>query len=118
MESKFLFRPKPVVLTHDQAQLGMCLETLDAVNDLHVCLLQLAGPFNISRFVIQDKHEYKHVVYNAKVNIYRQRGAPVYLGLQSSDMEGFNTVNRASVKPPAPHAPAVGVVEFLKAKSV
>ena len=55
--------------------------------------------FNISRYVIRDKHDFKHVVYNAKVNIYRQRGAPIYLGRQSNDLADFETVTRAAVSP-------------------
>lgn len=65
--------------------------------------------FNISRYIIRDKHDYKHSVYNAKVNIYRQRGAPIYLGRQSSDLENFETVNRAAVNPSESSA---SVIEF------
>ena len=57
------------------------------------------GKFNVSRYIIRDKHEYQHVVYNAKVNIYRQRGAPIYLGRQSNDLADFETVTRAAVSP-------------------
>ena len=65
--------------------------------------------FNIIRYVIRDKHDYKHVVFNAKVNIYRQRGAPVYLGRQSCDLENFKTINRAALNRPAV---STEVIEF------
>ena len=65
--------------------------------------------FNISRYVIRDKHDYKHVVYNSKVNIYRQTGAPIYLGRQTSDLADFEAVKRAVVTSPKPTA---GVVEY------
>ena len=65
--------------------------------------------FNISRYVIRDKHDYKHIVYNSKVNIYRQSGAPIYLGRQTSDLADFETVKRTAITPPRP---AVEVVEF------
>lgn len=73
------------------------------------------GEFNISRYVIRDKHEYQHVVFNAKVNIYRQRGIPVYLGRQSCDLENFKTINRA----PLDQTPdKTGVIDFpLKRRS-
>ncbi|WP_201495972.1 hypothetical protein [Rubrivivax sp. A210] len=45
--------------------------------------------FGISEFEIEDKHHLRHRVYNAKVNIHRRPGAPVYLGLRDEDLGGF-----------------------------
>ena len=72
------------------------------------------GEFNITRYVIRSKHNYKHVVFNAKVNIYRQRGGPVYLGRQSFDLENFKNINRAALNQPTESA---GVIEFPLKKS-
>jgi len=63
--------------------------------------------FNISRYIIEDKHEFRHVVYNAKVNIYRQRGVPIYLGRQASDLDDFQIVNRADLNPALPTSEVV-----------
>ena len=93
-----------ITLSREKISTIKCYLTGDKTDD---------GEFGISRFVIQDKHDYKHVVYNAKVNIYRQRGAPLYLGLQSSDMEAFEAVNRAEV---FPSTPTTGVAEFPPSK--
>lgn len=65
--------------------------------------------FNISRFVIKDKHDYMHTVFNAKVNIYRQLGGPLYLGRLSSDLEHFKTVKRAAIDQSIESS---GVIEF------
>lgn len=47
------------------------------------------GSFGISEFEIEDKHRLHHRVYNAKVNIHRDGGAPLYLGLRDEDLERF-----------------------------
>lgn len=52
----------------------------------------LTGPkradetFDISRLKIVDKHGLSWRAYNAKVNIYRQRGQPIFLGLRHADL--------------------------------
>jgi len=48
-----------------------------------------AGEFGISEFEIADKHGLPHRVYNAKINIHRRAGEPVYLGLREEDLPGF-----------------------------
>lgn len=48
------------------------------------------GSFGISRFSIKDKHDICHDVFNAKMNVYRTEGDPIFLGLQHSDLEEFS----------------------------
>lgn len=45
--------------------------------------------FGISEYQIADKHGLPHRVYNAKINIHRLDGEPIYLGLREEDLEGF-----------------------------
>jgi hypothetical protein len=51
-----------------------------------------AGAFGISEFEISDKHGRLHRVYNAKINIHRRAGQPVYLGLREEDLLAFSAV--------------------------
>jgi hypothetical protein len=51
-----------------------------------------AGAFGISEFEISDKHGRPHRVYNAKINIHRRAGQPVYLGLREEDLLAFSAV--------------------------
>ena len=48
------------------------------------------GDFAIQKFLIADKHNLTRNVYNAKINIYRSGAEPVYLGLQSSELDSFD----------------------------
>ena len=57
--------------------------------------------FGISRFQLADKHGRLRNVYNAKVNIYRRGSSPIYLGLQTSDLDNFEIVQKEFVKPVA-----------------
>lgn len=50
---------------------------------------QDAEGFGISEFEIADKHGLPHRVYNAKINIHRRNGEPIYLGLREEDLESF-----------------------------
>jgi hypothetical protein len=45
--------------------------------------------FGISEFEIADKHGLPHRVYNAKINIHRREGEPIYLGLREEDLIAF-----------------------------
>ncbi len=49
--------------------------------------------FGVHRYSIADKHHRLRNVYNAKINIYRGEAAPVYLGLQTSDLKDFEVEN-------------------------
>lgn len=40
------------------------------------------GSYRVTRYKVADKHGLSHPVYNAKINIYRTDGEPVFLGLQ------------------------------------
>ena len=48
--------------------------------------------FAIKRYLISDKHGKTRYVYNAKVNIYRTHGEPIFLGVQTSDLGDFDFV--------------------------
>ena len=48
-----------------------------------------AGEFGISEFEIADKHGLPHRVYNAKINIHRRAGEPIFLGLREEDLPSF-----------------------------
>ncbi len=48
--------------------------------------------FAIKRYLITDKHGKTRYVYNAKVNIYRTNGEPIFLGVQTSDLGDFDFV--------------------------
>ena len=55
---------------------------------------QATGPgddpdFGISEFEIADKHGLLHRAYNAKINIHRRNGEPIYLGLREEDLDDF-----------------------------
>jgi hypothetical protein len=45
-----------------------------------------AGLWGISEYQIADKHGFIHRVYNAKINIHRRNGEPIYLGLREEDL--------------------------------
>lgn len=52
--------------------------------------------FGISEYEIHDKHGLSYRVYNAKINIHRRGGAPIYLGLRKDDLTGFQARTVAS----------------------
>lgn len=45
--------------------------------------------FNVSKYSISGKHGTTRYAYNAKINIYREKGPPVFLGLQESEIKGL-----------------------------
>ncbi len=47
------------------------------------------GDFGISEYEIEDKHHLRHLVYNAKINIHRDDGEPIFLGRRDEDLSGF-----------------------------
>ena len=47
------------------------------------------GEFTILKYLISDKHGKTRNVYNAKINIYRSGANPIFLGLQTSELDGF-----------------------------
>ncbi len=44
------------------------------------------GGFLVSRYRLTDKHGYTRDIFNAKINIYRREGEPIYLGIQDHDL--------------------------------
>jgi len=44
------------------------------------------GLWGISEYQMADKHGLIHRVYNAKINIHRRNGEPIYLGLREEDL--------------------------------
>lgn len=49
------------------------------------------GQFNIRRLHITDKHGLSRVAYNAKVNIYREAGKPILLGIEDKKLPTATT---------------------------
>jgi hypothetical protein len=51
------------------------------------------GGYGINRYVLTDKHGYSHHVFNAKVNIHRGKGIPIFLGLQETELTDFDVAD-------------------------
>ena len=49
--------------------------------------------FAVHRYRVTDKHGYSRNVFNAKINIYRSGGDPIFLGMQEKDLGGFERVD-------------------------
>jgi hypothetical protein len=77
--------------------------TLDQLNGLNIsggnitnilCYLTgprlPGGPFMVNRYYLRDKHGTTRAVYNAKINIHRDRAETIFLGRQQEDLEKFN----------------------------
>lgn len=50
------------------------------------------GRFGINRYLIGDKHGLTRKVYNAKVHIHRKNEPALFLGIQDSEMDGFEAI--------------------------
>jgi len=50
------------------------------------------GRYPVNRYHIHDKHGTVRVVYNAKINIHRERAEPIYLGNRREDLTSFAAV--------------------------
>ncbi len=64
----------------------------DEIEDIRVYLTgekRDDGEFGIKKYRIADKHGRTRNVYNAKINIYRSQAEPIYLGIQTSELDGF-----------------------------
>jgi len=48
-----------------------------------------SGRFPVHRYHIHDKHGTSRTVYNAKINIHRERAEPIYLGVQREGLSAF-----------------------------
>ncbi len=53
---------------------------------------QKDGDFGIHKYRIKDKHGYARNVFNAKVNIHRISGQPIFLGIQDAALADFGIV--------------------------
>ena len=49
-----------------------------------------SGRYLVNRYHLRDKHGTMRTVYNAKINIHRDRAKPIFLGIQSEDLGAFN----------------------------
>jgi len=51
------------------------------------------GGFSVRRLEIHDKHGLTHHAFNAKVNIYRERAEPIYLGIEDRSLNRILHLN-------------------------
>ncbi|MBI3530486.1 MAG: hypothetical protein HY067_21275 [Betaproteobacteria bacterium] len=56
-----------------------------------------AGRYLVNRYHIVDKHGTTRTVYNAKINIHRENAEPIFLGIQSEDLQAFSTARVESL---------------------
>ena len=50
---------------------------------------QTDGSYAVKQYLVTDKHGYSRHVFNAKVNIHRSEGIPIYLGIQDAELDDF-----------------------------
>jgi hypothetical protein len=55
------------------------------------------GRYLVSRYHVRDKHGATRAVYNAKINIHRDKAEPIYLGIRSDDLDAFETAKVESL---------------------
>ena len=55
------------------------------------------GRYLVSRYHVRDKHGATRAVYNAKINIQRDKAEPIFLGIRSEDLSAFNTTKVESL---------------------
>lgn len=48
------------------------------------------GQFMVNRYYLDDKHGTTRAVYNAKINIHRDKPQPILLGIRNDDLRAFN----------------------------
>jgi hypothetical protein len=77
--------------------------TLDQLNGLDIagghieqirCYLtgptMRGGRYRVNRYHLSDKHGTVRTVYNAKINMHRDRGEPIFLGIRNDDLGAFS----------------------------
>ena len=69
---------KGLVLSGDAVDSIKCYLTGDRKDD---------GSFSIKKYLVTDKHDLTRNVYNAKINIYRENAAPIFIGVQDQELE-------------------------------
>lgn len=82
-----LRRFEDVILSRDTIKSLMCYLTGERTE---------RGNYNIMRYMIADKHGYRHEVFNAKINIHRSRTHSIYLGLRNEDLGEFEIVAKTA----------------------
>ncbi|HWA12669.1 MAG TPA: hypothetical protein VHA15_06225 [Burkholderiales bacterium] len=55
------------------------------------------GRYLVNRYHLKDKHGTNRTVYNAKINIHRDKAEPIFLGIQSDDLWAFNAARVESI---------------------
>jgi hypothetical protein len=50
------------------------------------------GKYSVSKFRIRDKHGLSREVFNAKMNIRREKGDPIFLGIQEKDVTALQKI--------------------------
>jgi len=50
----------------------------------------VGGRYPVNRYRIRDKHGAERPVYNAKLNIHRQRAEPIFLGIRNEGLAAFD----------------------------
>jgi hypothetical protein len=55
------------------------------------------GQFMVNRYSVRDKHGATRAVYNAKINIHRDKPGPILLGIRNEDLPDFNASNVESL---------------------
>ena len=71
---------KGMVLSGDEVNSIQCYLTGERRGD---------GTFGIKRYLLRDKHGLTRQIYNAKINIYRKKAEPIYLGVQDKSLHDF-----------------------------
>ena len=74
---KTLSNLKGLVLSGDAVDSINCYLTGDRKTD---------GSFSIKKYLVTDKHNLTRNVYNAKINIYRENAAPIFIGVQDQEL--------------------------------
>jgi len=69
----------------------------DKVDDIRCYLTgeKKNDDFRIKKYLISDKHGRTRNVFNAKINIYRNQAGPIFLGVQTSELDDFKVVSEA-----------------------
>jgi hypothetical protein len=60
------------------------------------------GTFGTSRYSAVDKHGVRRFMFNAKINIYRQGAAPIFLGVRDADVRKLDVEPYSGLPPAAP----------------
>jgi hypothetical protein len=55
------------------------------------------GSYLVNRFHVRDKHDAVRAVYNAKINIHRDKAEPIYLGIRGDNLSAFETTKVESL---------------------